>query len=243
MARSRKKHKRGYPVALLIGLENNRATIWNIFSHIAKFDQKMAKDETGNLSKDKYNFFESIIRALRPALTTGVRSIILATQERNLGKDFINHIKDHHKWLTKGPSKTTIGEIIGSAINQKDATDLLKTPIFKKLIEETISEETEKLVEILNRQLYSSKSMNHILFSIEEIEPLILNSRKKGAQKAEYLFISDDYLANNQKKSRLNRIMQIAENENVKTRIMKADTPAGARIAQLGGIVCIASQE
>ena len=33
----KKRVKRGYPVALLIGIENQQVTIWKIFSQIAKF--------------------------------------------------------------------------------------------------------------------------------------------------------------------------------------------------------------
>jgi hypothetical protein len=37
--------------------------------------------------------------------------------------------------------------------------------------------------------------------------------------------------------------MQIAQNRNVKTRIVNAESPAGKRLAQLGGMILLAQPE
>jgi stalled ribosome rescue protein Dom34 len=82
-----------------------------------------------------------------------------------------------------------------------------------------------------------------VLFSLEEAEYLILGPQKTDRPKPEYLLLTDNYLADNREKNRLHRLMQIAANRKVKTRIVNAESPAGVRLTQLGGIVCIAQLE
>jgi stalled ribosome rescue protein Dom34 len=82
-----------------------------------------------------------------------------------------------------------------------------------------------------------------VFFSLEEAENLILKRYKPGRPKPEYLLLTDKYLADTHQKNRLHRLMQIAANKQVKTRIVNAESPAGLRLTQLGGIVCIAKPE
>jgi stalled ribosome rescue protein Dom34 len=82
-----------------------------------------------------------------------------------------------------------------------------------------------------------------VLFSLEEAENLILKRQKPSRPKPEYLMLTDRYLADTREKNRLNRLMQIAKNKHVKTRVISAESPAGKRLTQLGGIVCLAQVE
>jgi stalled ribosome rescue protein Dom34 len=56
-----------------------------------------------------------------------------------------------------------------------------------------------------------------------------------------YLLLTDKYLAEAQDKNRIQRLLQISKNKKMKTRIVKAETAAGKRISQLGGIVFFAT--
>jgi stalled ribosome rescue protein Dom34 len=244
MLKTKKGYKRGYPVAILLGLEEDRAVLWKVFSKVAKPENTIHINETRNNPKALYNFHESIINALRPTLKEGVRSVILASPARTtLAQEFIEHVHEHHAWLTQGPNKATFSKITGSASTPSQVAALTRAPAFRQLIGETTAEETENLIEILEKRLSASGKNNLVLFSLEEAENLILKRQKPGRPKPEYLMLTDSYLAGNREKNRLHRLMQIAQNKKVKTRIIHAKSPAGERLTQLGGLVCLTQVE
>jgi stalled ribosome rescue protein Dom34 len=234
-----KNYKRGYPVAVLVGIEQDHAALWHIFSQVAKQQQTIPLGGERRDSKALYSFHEAIINALRPVLKEGVRSVIAASPPRtNYAQDFLCHIKAHHTWLLQGTNKATFSQITGSASSPSQVAGLTKTGAFKQLIQENAAEETENLLEILEKRL--CKSDNLVLFSLQEAENLILNPQAPGKPQPEYLMLTDDYLAGTRQKNRVNRLMMIAAKNGVKTRVINAESNAGARLTQLGGIVCLA---
>ena len=244
MLKTKKAYKRGYAVAILAGLEKTHAALWKVFSKVVKPEKTLTIVGTRNNPKALYNFHESIINALRPTLKEGVRSIILVSPARtNYAQEFIDHVREHHTWLIQGTNKAAFSEITGSASTLSQVAALTRTKAFRQLICETTAEETENLIEILEKRLNASEKNNLVLFSLEEAEALILNQQNTSRPKPEYLLLTDKYLADNRKKNRLHRLMQIATNRKVKTRIVNAESPAGVRLTQLGGIVCIAQLE
>jgi stalled ribosome rescue protein Dom34 len=239
----KKGYKRGYPVATVIGLEEDKEALWRVFSKVAKPENTIHVNGARNNPKALYNFHESIINALRATLKEGVRTVILVSPARTTyNQEFIDHVREHHTWLTQGPNKVAFSTIKGSAITPPQVATLTRTPEFHKLIYETTAEETENLIEILEKRL-SDSGRNLVLFSLEEAENLILKRQKQGRPKPEYLLLTDRYLAETREKNRLHRLMQIAENKHVKTRIINAESPAGKRLTQLGEIVCLAQIE
>ena len=234
-----KNYKRGYPVAVLVGIERDHAALWHIFSQVAKQQQTIPVNGERKDSKALYSFHETIINALRPVLKEGVRSVIAASPPRtSYSQDFLSHIKAHHTWLLQGINKATFSQITGSASSPSQVGALTKTGAFKQLIEENATEETENLLEILEKRL--NKNDNLVLFSLQEAETLILNPQAPGKPQPEYLMLTDDYLANSRQKNRVNRLMMIAAKNGVKTRVINAESNAGVRLKQLGGIVCLA---
>ena len=239
---SPKAYRCGYPVAILVGIENDNAALWQVFSQVAKHQQTIPLNGDRKDSKAVYNFHESIINALRPTLKEGVRSIIIASPSKtNYAQDFLNHIKAHHTWLLQGPNKATFSPITGSASTPPQVAALTKTALFKQLINETTAEETENLLEILEKRL--NETDNLVLFSLEEAENLILGKQATGKPKPEYLLLTDNYLSRSRQKNRVHRLLQIATNRKVKTRIINAESTAGIRLTQLGGLVCLAKLE
>jgi stalled ribosome rescue protein Dom34 len=239
-----KGYKRGYPVATLIGIEEDKATLWKIFSKVAKPENTIHINGTRSNQKALYNFHESIIKALRPTLKEGVRTVILSSPARTShDQEFLNHVREHHTWLTQGPNKAAFSTITGSASTPHEVATLTRTPTFHKLISETHAEETENLIEILEKRLSASHKNNLVLFSLEESENFILHRQKQGGPKPEYLLLTNKYLAETRAKNRLHRLMQIAANRKVKTRVISAESPAGKRLTQLGGLVCLAQIE
>ena len=237
-------YRRGYPVAILAGLEENRAVLWKVFSNVVKPEKTLWLDSTRNDSKAVYNFHESIVNALRPTLKEGVRSIILASPARtNHTRRFIDHIHEHHAWLVQDPNKAVFSEITGSAGTQSEVAALTRTPVFHRQICETTSEETEKLIDLLEKRLNTSNQDTVVLYSLKETEDLILGPRKPGRPQPEYLMLTDKYLSDSCEKNRIHRLIQIATNRNVKTRIVDAESTAGLRLTQLGGLVCLTQLE
>jgi stalled ribosome rescue protein Dom34 len=236
----KKSYKRGYPVAILVGLEENNAALWKVFSNIIKPEKTLPLNKTRNNPKALYNFHESIINILRPTLKEGIRSIVIASPARtNYAQEFINHIRGHHTWLMQGPNKAAFSEITGSAGTRAEVETLTRNPTFHQLICETTQEETENLIDILENRLNKSSKNTLVLYSLEEAENLILGLQKPNKAKPEYLMLTDKYLAGSRQKNRLHRLLQIATNKNVKTRIINAESPPGIRLTQLGGIVCL----
>ncbi len=234
-----KNYKRGYPVAVLIGIEQDHAALWHIFSQVAKQQQTITLNSDRKDQKAIYNFHETIINALRPVLKEGVRSIIVASPPRtSYAPEFLLHVKSHHAWLLQGTNKASISQITGSASSPTQVAALTKTSTFKELIQENAAEESENLLEILEKRL--SKTDNLVLFSLQEAENLILNPQLPGKPQPEYLMLTDDYLAGTRQKNRVNRLMMIAAKNGVKTRVIDAESNAGKRLKQFGGIVCLA---
>jgi stalled ribosome rescue protein Dom34 len=234
-----KNYKRGYPVAMLIGIEADHAALWQIFSQVAKPQQAISIKGERKDQKALYTFHETIINALRPVLKEGVRSMIVASPTRtSYAQEFLYHIKAHHTWLMQGTSKASFSQITGSASSPPQVAALTKTSAFKQQIQENATEETENLLQILEKRL--SKTDNLVLFSLQEAETLILNPQTPGKPQPEYLMLTDDYLADSRQKNRVNRLMMIAAKNGVKTRVISAESNAGLRLTQLGGIVCLA---
>jgi stalled ribosome rescue protein Dom34 len=238
------KYKRGYPVAILLGLEENRADLWKVFSNVAKHEKTLQLNGARNDPKALYNFHEAIINALRPTLKEGIRSIVVASPAKsNYAKNFIDHVQSHHAWLTQGSNKAAFSEMAGSADTLPNVTALTRNHAFHQIISETTSEETETLIDHLEKRLNAPNQDALVLYSLKEIEDLIFSPWKPSKPKPEHLILTDKYLSNSRQKNRLHRLMQIAQNRNVKTRIVNAESPAGIRLAQLGGITLLATPE
>ncbi len=236
-----KSYRRGYIVAILIGVEADHAAIWQVFSQVAKPQQTIRLSGDRRDQKAIYNFHEAIVNALRPVLKEGVKSIIVASPPRtSYAQDLLSHISGHHQWLTQGANKVTIGSLTGSASSPPQVAAITKTQAFKDLIAENAAQETEDLREILEKRL--NQADNLVYFSLEEAENLILNAQMPGKPQPEYLLLTNSYLQGSRQKYRVNRLMQIAQNKKIKTRVLDAESGVGARLTQLGGIVCLARQ-
>ena len=238
--KQKRGYRRGYPVAILAGLEDDQAVLWTVFSNVVKPEKTLCLEGTRNDPKAVYNFHESIINALRPTLKEGVRSIIVASPTRtDHSQRFIDHIRRHHIWLVQGPNKAIFSEATGSASTLSEVAAMTRTPVFHRLINKTTSEETESLIDILEKHLDSSNQETSVLYTLEETGDLIFGSRKSSRPKPEYLMLTDKYLSDSNDKNKIHRLMQIAKNRNVKTRIVGAESTAGLRLTQLGGMVCL----
>jgi len=241
MAKRRHPYKRGYPVAMLIGLEEDHATLWQIFSNVVKPHTTVKLEGRRKDEQALYNFHEAIINATRPTLKEGTRSIMATAPMRTAyTAEFLTHVKRHHPWLTQlgSPNAVAFGELVGPASKLHEVAELAKTKEFRRLISETTSKEADNIVDTLEKRLNTINDNAMVLFSLKEIEDLVYSQWKDGKVKPEYLMLTDKYLTEQKEKNRIHRLLQIARNRHVKTKIVSAETPAGKRLSQFGGLVC-----
>jgi stalled ribosome rescue protein Dom34 len=242
--KQKKGYKQGYSVALLVGFEDNHAVLWQIFSNVVKLHRKLKLDGKRTDEKSLYNFHESVIDTLRPMLREGVRSVVVtAPMKTSYAQDFLDHVQKHHKYLvqTKKTNRTTFAKLVGSADQPCEVAELVKTMEFRRLITETTSEEADNIVNTLEKHLFSEGSTSIVLYSLKEIEDIIYDREKPKGFRTEYLVLTDKYLADSKDKNRINRLLQISKNKKVKIRVVNAETSAGKRIGQFGGIVYFAT--
>lgn len=236
------KFRRGFAVAILVGFDQQSASVWRVYSQAVKPEAVICLNGSRSDNKTIYNFHENIVNSIRAILKEGVRSIILVAPPRtSFAQRFNEHVKEHHVWLTQGSNKVTITEIVGSAVTRTEVAALVKKPDFRKFLQNATLEETENLLELLDKRLNSQTADEMVLYSLNDVEDTImcLDERKFDL---EFLLLTDDFLAKAHQKWRLNRLMQIATNKKIKNRVIASDTPAGKRLTQLGGIALIAKK-
>jgi len=240
----KRRIKRGYPVALLVGFEDDHAVLWQIFSHVIKLSLRLELDGKRTDEKILYNFHESVVDTLKPVLKEGIRSIVVTAPVRTTyAADFLEHIQKHHRYLiqSKSQNRANFAKLVGSADDRIKVAELVKTKEFTNLIAETTSEEADQVVNSLEKHLYGTGNNAVVIYSLKEIEDTVY-SREKGREfRTEYLLLTDNYLADSKQKNRIHRLLQISKNKKVKTRIINAETPAGNRISQFGGIIFFAT--
>jgi stalled ribosome rescue protein Dom34 len=118
---------------------------------------------------------------------------------------------------------------------------LVKSAVFRQVVSETAASEGEGLVELLEKRLSAVGRDAFVVYSLVEIEDLVFGEWLAGKPKPELLLLTDKYLAGCRARGRLQRLMQVAANRGVKTKIVDAESSAGKRVAQLGGLVLLLS--
>jgi len=245
MVKKRKKRaKRGHPIAILIGLHNNDAVFWRVFSESIRFHFKIDRGrKRGNQDKKQlYHFHEEIIDTLRPLVKEGIRSIILLSPPKEQYSDeFLNHVFKHHVWLSKkGDKQVVFSKIVGNqAKTQKDVYFLKTQESIKKMIDETSNQEAllilEELMEIINKNEKFSK----ILYTWKEIDyELRLIKRDPNLPRPNYIILTEGYLNNPKNRNKTYRILQIAKNLEIKTKIVSQESEASTIVEGFGGLVC-----
>ncbi len=237
-------YRRGFPVAVLVGFEDNKAVLWQVFSQVVKPFHQVNLDRNRTDSNAVYNFHESVLNSLKPLLQEGVKSIVVTAPPRTTyTKEFLEHTKKHHRYLfqTKNQNRANFAELTGSADDILKVAELVKTRAFTKLLEDTTSQEADHILNILEKHLYSENAV--VLYALKEIEDNIY-MREKGFQTTnnEHLLLTDTYLAESKQKNRIHRLMQVAQNKKVKTRVINGESSAGNRITQFGGLVFFSTQ-
>jgi len=242
----KKRQKRGFLVALLIGFDEQKIHFWKVYTHSVKRYTHLSLSNKWKYAdfKQKYQYFEEIVNILRPIVKNGLKSILLANPLKlNYSSDFLVHINKHHRWLvsSRKDNQVSFGQIKGYARDLNEARLLIEQSNSLDILLETSSDESKLLTNLLEKTINKSDDKTSVLYGLQEIEEFIYMGGKKDksvAEKLDYLLISDNFIADHKNKNRIYRLKQIAENKGIITRVFSKDTPAGNRINQYGGIVC-----
>lgn len=221
------RRRRGYPIAVLIGLVGKIAYIWHVFTESVKEGEVIQ-------AKSYYNFYESIVDTLRPNLKLGLKTILVATPIEKEYKSFINHIMKHQSWMIKGYDLNTVtfDYISLEAIDLLSVQELVRTKDFRNKLTEVSSSDIQQVMDHLEKLLNDQNAIETLLFNLNEVEDAVY-----GDALVEYILITESL--NRRFGKRTSRLLQIAGNKNIKTRIIEKRSLAKERIDQLGGLVCI----
>ena len=245
MAKKRRKRvRRGHPVAILIGLHDKDAVFWRIFSETIRepFKINRGRKRRNQNKKQLYHFHEEIINRLRPIINKGIRSVILLSPPKEEYSDeFLNHVKKHHSWLLrKGDKQVIFSKIVGNqAKTHKDVFYLKTQEYFKEIIEETSNQEGLLILEELTEIINKNEKFSKILYTWREIDPeLRLIKQNPNLPKPNYIILTEEYLKNPKNRNKTHRILQIAKNLEIKTKIVSQESEAGAIVDGFGGLIC-----
>ncbi|MFO8018312.1 MAG: hypothetical protein R6U96_06720 [Promethearchaeia archaeon] len=241
----RRRKKRGYSVAVLVGFSQQTIHFWQVYSQRVKLHKRLElprKWKNCN-EKQEYHYHEDIINVLRPLIHEGVKSILLVDlPKKDYSSRFLDHVEKHHRWLIRSKKKNQVsfGQITGKASTSKKVRWLLEQEKTSKVMKSITLRESDLLMTQLERILNTEDEKQKVFYGLKEIEKLIYMGGKKDdsvSDKVDYLIMTDKFLNENKQKGRVYRLKQIAENKGIVTKILPEESPAGARIHEFGGIL------
>lgn len=226
---SRRRRRRGYPVAVLIGLEKDKASLWNIYSRSIKPDTSIKREN------NQYNYYESIIDRLRPNVKQGVKTVLIASPDAKNYDEFYQHIEKHQRWLIAGYelNRVTIEYVEGSATDIDAVIELIEESGLQRTIQKASREDVKRVMSVLERRLGTPEGIDTLKFTLNEVEDEVYGDRGS----AEYVLLTTDFQYNHRRRTQ--RLLQIAQNKGIKSMIVEADTSMGKRLTQFGGLICM----
>ena len=235
MARRRRGYRRGYPVAVLIGFDRDRAVMWRVFSQVVKTHSTV--EAPRGSKRERYNFHEAVVNALRPILKEGVGSVVMAAPARTgYVKEFLDHVAKHQPWMTRGTGSATFTGIVGSATTQEEVSVLVRTGEVQRAIGTSAAGEADRIKGLLESRL-AQDDASPILYSLYEVEGMIFGQRMKGRPEPEHLIVTDRFLAAHRRRAQ--RLMEASRSRGVRAYVVGVKTAAGQRVEQLGGMVLL----
>lgn len=235
MSRRRRGHRRGHPTAVLIGFEENRATLWRVYSQAIRRHADIEAREKGK--RGLYNFHEEVVNSLRPILREGVGSVVLASPaKKGYSRGFLDHVAKHQPWMTRGPGSAVFSEITGSAATSEDVSAMVRTEEFLGAMGDAADGEADRILELLERRLNDDEA-GPILYALDEVEDAVFGRRGRDDPIPEHLFLTDRFLSEHRRRAQ--RLTQASGSRSIRATVVGDNTAAGLRLAQLGGMVLL----
>jgi stalled ribosome rescue protein Dom34 len=223
-----KRGRRGYPTAILIGLDEKKAHFWATYSESVKPSKEIERG--GDNEKFSYKFHEEVVETIRGLLAEGFTGIIITSEERTQHTSrLMEHIIKRHRWLKE---RVTIRQISGRAGTASEVIQLIKANKLQETVQDATDETGERLFNLLDRALEE----NNVLYTVEELYTALNAERKPTA-----VLITEEFHRRNQRNRRFQSVIQIARNLGTTVTIIKLTNPASLRLNQLGGFACIIS--
>jgi len=224
-----RRGRRGYPTAILIGLDQNTANVWLVFSESIKQGKTLTRE--GVDEKASYRHAEEIVESVRALIPEGFNQLILTSPERTRhAPELLEHINRRHGWLTK---RLTVKALQGKAVTATDVVQLVKTNRIQESAEEAAGETNERIMDRLEKALNGG----HVLFTVQE-----LGDAMHAERNPEFILVSEKFDAANRGSRRYQSLIQRAKNMRTTVTIVRPDAPASPRLEQLGGFVCVIRQ-
>ncbi len=216
-----KRGRRGYPTAILIGIDRNAANIWLIYSESIKQGKAILRSMD---NKTNYKYNEEIIQAVRTLLTEGFNQLIIASNERS---DLISHINRSHSWLTK---RVTVRELQEKAVTSADVIQLVRDNKIQESVEEGAIAVNRKIIDEVEKAL----NVGAVLFTVQELGEAMYAERMPAL-----ILSSERFDAAWRGDRKYQSLIQRAKNMRATFTILKQGSPGYDRIEQLGGFVCV----
>lgn len=225
------RRRRGYPVAVLIGLTPSHAALWDVFSESVKPGPNV--DEAS-----KYALNEAIVNHLRPRFSEGVKTVLVAVENGDQYEGFMAHVRKHHSWLLKGWELNTVTfiRLEEPASDPEEVRRLVLTPMFKSKLLEASEGDLNQVMGALERRLSNPEGIETVVFSLEDAEAAVY-----GETPPEYLLVLEAFQRKHARRTM--RLLQVAQNRDVKTRVIPSGSSHTARLSQFGGLVCMLRDE
>jgi stalled ribosome rescue protein Dom34 len=225
-----RRGRRGYPTAILIGLDEKAAHFWTIYSESVKPSKKIIRDREDE--KTTYKFHEAIVQSIKDLLPDGFNGLIVTSEERTHHTPrLLDHITKRHRWLR---DRVTIKQITGKAGTISEVIQLIKANKLQETVQDATEEAGVKILNLLEKALKD----DNVLYTIEELSVALNADRKLIA-----IFITEEFDRRNRRNRRYLSLTQITRNIGASVIILKLTNPASPRLSQLGGFACVISSE
>jgi len=223
------RRRRGYPVAVLIGLGIDGAHTWDVYSESVKPGESLVSKGS------RYGLYEAVVDQLRPRVKQGVKTIVVASTDKAQYNSFLAHVEKHHSWLTRGWEMNTVTftYLQGRAETVDDVRAAVASGDFKSLLRDASEGGLDAVMGALERRLNTPEGIDSLLLSLEDVEDGVY-----GEALPEFILMTEEY--SRRHRSRIQRLTQVALNRGVKVRTVPKESQYAPRLEQLGGIVGIA---
>ena len=115
---------------------------------------------------------------------------------------------------------------------------------FENVVNQTSNQEGLLILAELNEIINRNEKFSKILYTWKKIDyELRLISRNPNLPKPDYIILTDDYLNNPKYRNRAHRILQIARNHGIKTKVVNSETNAGVIVKSYGGLICFTKKK